>query len=121
MIDPNRPESPHKQLTAVGVAFALVVDVNCAQRAAGWHGPARLEPDLQQWLDVETLGTACNVVPLVGVARMLVRQSLSILGDRGNAGLAALADARGSRKRRARSISPFDARYGKKPNAWLHH
>jgi single-stranded-DNA-specific exonuclease len=37
------------------------------------------------------LGTVCDVVPLTGVNRMLVRQGLKVLNTRGNAGIAALA------------------------------
>ena len=38
------------------------------------------------------LGTVCDVVPLTGVNRALVRQGLRVMADRGNIGLAALAD-----------------------------
>ena len=94
VVDPNRVDdgSPHKQLAAVGVAFLLAVGVNRALREAGWYGEQRPEPDIRQWLDLVALGTVCDVVPLTGVNRALVRQGLSVMGRRGNAGLAALAD-----------------------------
>jgi len=94
VINPNRIDdgSPHKQLAAVGVAFLLAVAVNRALRASGWYGAARPEPDLRQWLDLVALGTVCDVVPLTGVNRALVRQGLRIMAERRNAGLAALAD-----------------------------
>jgi len=94
VVDPNRQdeESPHTQMAAVGVAFLLVVGVNRALRAAGWYGTQRPEPDLRLWLDLVALGTVCDVVPLTGVNRMLVRQGLKILDNRANAGIAALAD-----------------------------
>ena len=38
------------------------------------------------------LGTVCDVVPLTGVNRALVRQGLLVMAQRRNAGLAALAD-----------------------------
>ncbi|HYD05786.1 MAG TPA: single-stranded-DNA-specific exonuclease RecJ, partial [Reyranella sp.] len=93
VVDPNRLDeaSPHKQLAAVGVAFLLCVGVNRALRAAGWYG-ARPEPDLRQWLDLVALGTVADVVPLTGVNRALVRQGLLVMHQRGNPGLAALAD-----------------------------
>ncbi|TWT12727.1 single-stranded-DNA-specific exonuclease RecJ [Reyranella sp. CPCC 100927] len=93
VVDPNRQDeaSPHTQMAAVGVAFLLVVGVNRALRAAGWYGTARPEPDLRLWLDLVALGTVCDVVPLTGVNRMLVRQGLKILDSRANAGIAALA------------------------------
>jgi single-stranded-DNA-specific exonuclease len=94
VVDPNRldDDSPHKQMAAVGVAFLLAVGVNRALRLAGWYGTSRPEPDLRQWLDLVALGTVCDVVPLTGVNRALVRQGLRVLAERGNAGLAALAD-----------------------------
>ena len=94
VVDPNRldDDSPHKQLAAVGVAFLLAVGVNRALRAAGWYGTSRAEPDLRQWLDLVALGTVCDVVPLTGVNRALVRQGLQVMQQRRNAGLAALAD-----------------------------
>ena len=52
----------------------------------------RPEPDLRQWLDLVALGTVCDVVPLTGVNRALVRQGLKVMAERRNAGLAALAD-----------------------------
>ena len=94
VVDPNRldDESPHKQLAAVGVAFLLAVGINRTLREAGWYGTSRPEPDLRQWLDLVALGTVCDVVPLVGVNRALVRQGLQVMAQRRNAGLAALAD-----------------------------
>jgi single-stranded-DNA-specific exonuclease len=94
VVDPNRidDDSPHKHLAAVGVAFLLCVGVNRALREAGWYGASRAEPDLRQWLDLVALGTVCDVVPLTGVNRALVRQGLHILRQRRNPGLAALAD-----------------------------
>jgi single-stranded-DNA-specific exonuclease len=99
VVDPNRIDdaSPHKQMAAVGVAFLLCVGVNRALREAGWYAAANSagghpEPDLRQWLDLVALGTVCDVVPLTGVNRALVRQGLLVMAQRRNAGLAALAD-----------------------------
>jgi len=94
VIDPNRLDeaSPHKQLAAVGVSFLLAVGVNRALRELGWYSESRPEPDLRRWLDLVALGTVADVVPLTGVNRALVRQGLRVMAERGNAGLAALAD-----------------------------
>ena len=99
VIDPNRldEESPHRQLAAVGVAFLLVVGLNRRLREAGWYGErtGRTEPDLMQWLDLVALGTVCDVVPLTGVNRAFVRQGLTVMRRRRNAGLRALGDVAG--------------------------
>ena len=94
VVDPNRldDDSPHKHLAAVGVAFLLCVGVNRALRGADWYGTSRPEPDLRQWLDLVALGTVCDVVPLLGVNRALVKAGLQVMAQRGNAGLSALAD-----------------------------
>ncbi len=94
VVDPNRldDDSPHKHLAAVGVAFLLCVGVNRALREAGWYGASRPEPDLRQWLDLVALGTVCDVVPLLGVNRALVKAGLQVMAQRRNAGLSALAD-----------------------------
>ncbi len=96
VIDPNRldDESPHTQLAAVGVAFLLVVALNRHLREAGRYG-THAEPDLLQWLDLVALGTVCDVVPLTGVNRALVRQGLTVMHRRRNTGLSALGDVAG--------------------------
>ncbi len=98
VINPNRQDetSPHGGLAAVGVTFLLVVALNRALRQAGWYSSSgRAEPDLRRWLDIVALGTVCDMVPLTGLNRVFVAQGLKVLGQRGNPGLAALADVSG--------------------------
>ena len=94
VINPNRLDetSPHGNLAAVGVAFLLTVATNRALRQSGWFAADRTEPDLMQWLDLVALGTICDMVPLTGLNRALVVQGLKVMAQRGNRGLAALAD-----------------------------
>ena len=96
VINPNRmdDDSGLGQLAAVGVAFLLVVAVNRSLRDAGWYA-SRLEPDLTGWLDIVALGTICDVVPLTGLNRALVRQGLKVMARRKNPGLRALGDVAG--------------------------
>ena len=93
IVNPNRIDetSPHRQLAAVGVAFLLAVAINRALRDAGGYAH-RDEPDLLALLDLVALGTVCDVVPLTGLNRVLVRQGLRVIAQRGKAGLVALAD-----------------------------
>ena len=104
VVNPNRldDDSGHGQMAAVGVTFLLAVAVNRALRDAGWYA-GRPEPDLRQWLDLVALGTVCDVVPLTGVNRAFVAQGLKVMAQRGNPGIAALADI---------------ARMGEAPEAW---
>ena len=95
-VNPNRfdEKTPHRELAAVGVAFLLIVALNRRLRAEGWF-KQRDEPDLLGALDLVALGTVCDVVPLIGVNRALVRQGLKVMARRANIGLAALADVAG--------------------------
>lgn len=51
------------------------------------------EPNLLALLDMVALGTVCDVMPLTGLNRAFVAQGLKVMAQRGNTGLAALADA----------------------------
>lgn len=95
VINPNRLDEcgANRQLAAVGVTFLLVVALNRALRASGWYAASgRAEPDLRRWLDLVALGTVADVVPLTGLNRALVARGIKVMAQRGNAGLAALAD-----------------------------
>ena len=50
------------------------------------------EPDLINILDLVSLGTVCDVVPLVGLNRALVTQGLKIIKKKNNLGLKTLID-----------------------------
>ncbi len=93
VINPNRLDESGAlgHLAAVGVTFLTLIAVNRALRLAVWY-KGKAEPDLRQWLDLVALGTVADVVPLTGLNRAFVLQGLKIMGQRNNAGLAALAD-----------------------------
>ena len=97
VINPNRldDDSPHGHLAAVGVTFLLIVALNRALRIAGWYNNECREPNLMKWLDLVALGTVCDVVPLTGINRVLVKQGLKVMSNRTNLGLVALADLAG--------------------------
>ena len=94
IVNPNRldDKSGLGSLAAVGVTFLLIVGLNRALKQSGWYG-SRPAPDLLQWLDLVALGTVCDVVPLVGLNRVLVAQGIKVMAARRNPGLVALADA----------------------------
>ena len=96
IINPNRmdDESGQGHLAAVGIVFLLVIAVNRVLRQKGFYNVSA-EPDLMAWLDLVALGTVCDVVPLVGINRALVKQGLKVISRRANAGLAALSDVGG--------------------------
>lgn len=94
VINPNRQDdiSGFGYLCAAGVTMIFLSAVNRALRRRGHYGPSRPEPNLLQWLELVSLATICDVVPLKGLNRAFVTQGLKIMARRENAGLAALAD-----------------------------
>ncbi len=66
-------------LSAAGVAFYLVMALRRELRARGWWARGRPEPNLKRYLDLVSLGTVADVVPLVGQNRILVRHGLEEL------------------------------------------
>ena len=51
-----------------------------------------IEPNILNFLDLVSLGTVCDVVPLVGLNRAIVKQGLKIIKKRSNLGLKTLYD-----------------------------
>ncbi len=94
VVNPNRPdqESPLRNLAAVGVTFVVLAATARELRRRRFPRPL---PDLLALLDLVALGTVCDVVPLDGVNRALVRQGLKVAARGGRAGLTALARAAG--------------------------
>ena len=82
IINPNRldDKSDLKYLCAAGVTFMFLVALNKELRSNNWFRKRNiLEPNLIEYLDLVTLGTICDVVPLIGLNRAIVAQGLKIL------------------------------------------
>nr|MBU9889836.1 DHH family phosphoesterase [Candidatus Omnitrophota bacterium] len=69
---------PFKELSAAGLVFKL--------------GQALLGNGALEFLDLVTLSTVCDIAPLTGENRVLVREGLRVLSGKKNTGLRALAD-----------------------------
>ena len=82
---------PFGDLAGVGVALLLALGVRADLRAEGWFSQRR-EPNLRSYLDLVALGTAADVVPLVGENRILVRQGLKVLQESRRPGIIALKE-----------------------------
>ena len=87
----GRPCLPLHELAGVGVALLLALGVRADLRAEGWFRQHR-EPNLRSYLDLVALGTAADVVPLVGENRILVRQGLKVLEESRRPGIIALKE-----------------------------
>ena len=95
IVNPNRldDDSNLNYLSAAGVTLMFLVSLNSFLRKKGWFTKNKIkEPDIINFLDLVSLGTVCDVVPLVKLNRALVRQGLKILKKRKNLGLKTLYD-----------------------------
>ncbi len=82
---------PFKGLAGVGVAFNLVIALRSALRQGGFF-PAGKTPNLKEYLDLVALGTVSDVVPLLGVNRILAKFGLRQLSNSTRPGIAALKE-----------------------------
>ena len=95
IVNPNRidDKSNLQYLCAAGVTFMFLVSLNKELRLRNWFKINDIsEPNLINYLDLVSLGTVCDVVPLVGLNRAIVKQGLKILKSKKNLGLKTLLD-----------------------------
>ena len=94
VVNPKRggADYPFGDLAGVGVALLLALGVRADLRAEGWFSQRR-EPNLRSYLDLVALGTAADVVPILGENRILMRQGLKVLEESRRPGLVALKEA----------------------------
>ena len=95
VVNPNRldDKSNLQYLCAAGVTFMFLVSINRALRLNKWFKKNKInEPNLISYLDLVSLGTVCDVVPLIGLNRAIVKQGLKILKSKKNLGIKTLLD-----------------------------
>ncbi len=95
IVNPNRYDdtSNLNYLCATGVCFMFLVALNKKLREENWFNINKIkEPEILNFLDLVSLGTVCDVVPLVGLNRAIVKQGLKVLKRRSNLGLKTLYD-----------------------------
>ena len=95
IINPNRFDDSSKlnYLCAAGVTFMFLVALNSKLRKNQWFEKNNInEPNLMNFLDLVSLGTICDVVPLIGLNRAIVKQGLKIIRKKNNVGLKTLID-----------------------------
>ena len=93
VLNPIEPDAgfPFSGLCGAGVAFYLALGVRFRLREAG-HTDL---PDLRRYLDLVTLGTIADIVPLVEENRVLVKYGLRELTQTARPGLVALKTVSG--------------------------
>ncbi len=97
LVNPNRVDenSPCTMLCGAGVAFYLALSLTRALREKNFFNEDMKEPDNRYLLDLVSVATVCDMVPLLGPNRVLVGMGLKAMASRRNLGLAALADISG--------------------------
>ena len=76
------------------MCFLFLIALNKTLRDLNWFKINNIvEPDLIKVLDLVSLGTVCDVVPLVGLNRAIVRQGLEVLKRKNNLGLKTLIES----------------------------
>lgn len=93
IINPHRSDCPFpdKGLSGAGLAFYLIIGLRARLREADWF-EGREAPDIRRYLDIVTLGTIADMVPLTGVNRVLARRGLTELSDSARPGIVALKE-----------------------------
>ena len=95
VVNPNRYDdtSGLNYLCAAGVCFVFLVALNKKLRDENWFKNNNInEPNILNLLDLVSLATVCDVVPLIGLNRAIVKQGLKIIKNRSNLGLKTLYD-----------------------------
>ena len=96
VVNPKRggEDYPFAMLSGVGVALLLALGVRARLRDEGWF-KNHPEPNLRNYLDLVALGTAADVVPVLGENRILVHQGLKVMEETRRPGLLALKEVAG--------------------------
>ncbi|MCZ6626157.1 MAG: single-stranded-DNA-specific exonuclease RecJ [Deltaproteobacteria bacterium] len=96
ILNPHRPDCPFpdKGLSGAGLAFYLIIGLRAKLREVGWFTHL-VTPDIRRYLDIVTLGTIADMVPLKGVNRILTRRGLTELGSSTRPGVLALKQVSG--------------------------
>ena len=98
IVNPDRfdDKSNLNYLCAAGVCFMFLVALNKKLREIDWFKKNNInEPNLMNYLDLVSLGTVCDVVPLIGLNRAIVSQGLKVLKNQLNLGLKTLKNVCG--------------------------
>lgn len=91
VLNPKRPDCPYpfEGLAGVGVAFNLIVALRAALRERGFFRSIS-EPNLKEFLDLVTIGTIGDIVPLVYENRIFTRTGLNVIRNSRRPGIQAL-------------------------------
>ncbi len=97
VLDPQQKKCgfPEKNLAGVGVAFYLAMGIRKALHEQGLFKQGQEIPNLKSYLDLVAVGTVADMVPLIGVNRILVKAGLEVLAGSVRPGFAELGRVSG--------------------------
>ncbi|MBE6533402.1 MAG: single-stranded-DNA-specific exonuclease RecJ [Ruminococcaceae bacterium] len=101
VVNPHRRDCayPFKELAGVGVVFKLVCALEIKRcRAEGRAIDAGLRDICLKYIDLVTLGTIADVMPIVDENRLIVSMGLKLMENSARPGLRALIDAASAKK-----------------------
>lgn len=97
VVNPKRPdcEYPFKELSGVGVAFKLICALELFSKNNGSYDKSVINDMCKRYIDLVTIGTIADVMPLVGENRIIVSSGLKMLQNTQKIGIRALFKATG--------------------------
>lgn len=97
VVDPQRNDCryPFKSLAGVGVAFKLICAMELASLNRGKYDVSVVKDMCRRYIDLVTIGTIADVMPLVDENRIIVYMGLSLLQVSDKPGIKALFEAAG--------------------------
>jgi single-stranded-DNA-specific exonuclease len=95
---------PFKHLSGVGISFNLIMALRNRLRKKGFF-KKKSPPNLKNYLDLVTLGTLGDIVPLLDENRIFVKHGLSILTKSNRPGIIALKEVAGLTKEE--EVTPY--------------
>ena len=110
VVNPQREDCtyPFKELSGVGVAFKLLCALELTLKNVGKYSLGVIKDMCKRYIDIVTIGTIADVMPLKDENRIIVYMGLALLENTQKTGLRALFEAAGieiSRKERRKITS----------------
>lgn len=97
VVNPKRPECqyPFKELSGVGVVFKIICALELTEVNGGEYNIYTIKDVCKRYIDMVTIGTVADVMPLIGENRVIVHLGLGMLQNVHNIGIRALFRASG--------------------------
>lgn len=97
VVNPKRPDCPYpfKELSGVGVVFKTICALELSDVNGGEYNLYTIKDMCKRYIDLVTIGTIADVMPLTGENRIIVSMGLSILAHTKQIGINALFRAAG--------------------------